>query len=216
MFRSYVGVIAVLCLAAAVGCDSTSEVRWHGRHGRHRRYGRHRRHGWHRWYRRWHRRHGRHGRRFWDGGHGQVVSLGCTNSVTRRTFRFSIGRSRSIRANRLSQPAQEFTAELDGTAFFAESFLDAALAVVSRTPQVASSWQTSQATVLVRSGATGDPVVLGASDIPYTCASERIGRAVSCDPANDVAGGANTDCMPQWRVQPVPSVRRPSGQRRLL
>jgi hypothetical protein len=84
-----------------------------------------------------------------------------------------------------------FDAELDGIAFFAESFLDAAQAVVPGGIKSAALADVA-ATVLVRSGATGDPVTLGPSDLPYTC---QIGGA-SCDPANSTPGGSNPDCEP--------------------
>jgi hypothetical protein len=54
------------------------------------------------------------------------------------------------------------------------------------------------ATVRVRNGAIGDPVVLYPESIPYVCADS---TETMCDPANDLDGvpgiRGNTDCQPQ-------------------
>lgn len=59
-----------------------------------------------------------------------------------------------------------------------------------------------QATVTVRAGAIGEPVVLTPDTIPYVCEVSR----TACNPDNDLPGTervrANTDCQPQTPTNP--------------
>jgi hypothetical protein len=212
MFRSYVRVIALLCLAAAVGCsdDSGTGGGTAGMGG--------------------------------DGGAGGVgggtggvggvgggtggvgggtggvgggtggvggstggttvtetVTLGCTNSVTADISILNWDLE-------VTYPAiaadSEFDVDLTGEAFFDEAFLDAAQGVIPGGITEAGLVAIG-ATVLVRSGATGDPVLLvDDSDAPFECGIAR----TACDPANDDASvpgsRGNSDCQPQGVFNP--------------
>jgi hypothetical protein len=90
-----------------------------------------------------------------------------------------------------------FTAELDGVAVFDEAFLDTAQLLVSGGVKEVNLLGLN-ATVRVRSGATGDDVALTSDEsIPYECDEDR----AECNPANDLPGvpgfRGNTDCQPE-------------------
>lgn len=87
----------------------------------------------------------------------------------------------------------EFDATLRGTAVFPEAFLDAWHEAFDGIERVALG--DLAATVLVRSGATGDPVTLERVELPHTCAID----GNSCDPTKSQPDGANEDCVPTSR-----------------
>jgi len=125
----------------------------------------------------------------------KTISLGCTNSITTNIsildWELTIDPGAPVSAS------QDFTADIDGVAFFDEGFLDAGLAAVPGLKRVALV--DVAATVMPRSGATGDPVVLGAEPIPFACTFDDpvgSGNFPSCDPANDTMNGGNSDCVP--------------------
>ncbi len=129
----------------------------------------------------------------------KVVSLGCANSVT--TDISILDWELTVAPSDPIVGGGAFDAELSGVAFFSEDFLDVAQNVIPGGVQSAGLTDLA-ATVTVRSGATGDPVVLGPTDIPYTCALADIdtGETVTCDPANSEGtfpNDSNTDCQPQ-------------------
>jgi len=179
MFRSYLYVAAMFCLAAAVGCSSSGEAT--GGSG------------------------GVGGGTGGDGGGGgggqggtevsATISVGCTNTVT--TDVSILDWEMSIDPGAPVGPSEQFTADIDGLAFFAESFLDAALVAIPGIKRAALV--DFAGTVLPRSGATGDPVVLELEDIPFTCFFDDpvgSGNFLPCDPANDADNGGNSDCVP--------------------
>jgi hypothetical protein len=118
------------------------------------------------------------------------MTLGCTNSVTADISILDWELTVAPDGGTITGGAA-FDATLDGVAFFAESFLDAAQSVIPGGIKQAALADVA-ATVIVRSGATGDPVTLVASDIPYTCDID----GASCDPANNAVNGSNPDCVP--------------------
>ena len=126
-----------------------------------------------------------------DGGAGftKDISLGCTNSVTSDIS--ILDWTLDVTPDGDVTGGATFDAELGGVAFFSESFLDAAVAALPGLQSVAVT--ALAATVLPRSGATGDPVVLGLdpSAVEYRCVFEG-----TCDPANTQENGSNTDCVP--------------------
>jgi hypothetical protein len=103
------------------------------------------------------------------------------------------------------ESGEPFTATLDGIAVFDEFFLDRAQILIRDGVKEVNLVELN-ATVHVRSGATGDDVILKPEPIPYECF---IGRS-PCDPANDVLDDppdppglrGNTDCEPQSDVNP--------------
>ena len=101
------------------------------------------------------------------------------------------------------QGGEPFRASLDGVAVFDESFLDEAqLRILGGVQRV--NLVKLKATVHVRSGATGPPIVLTPDEniYDYECALS----PTACDPDNDLEGdpGArpNTDCEPQSTANP--------------
>ena len=93
-----------------------------------------------------------------------------------------------------------FAADLKGKAILDENFLGQGQDLIPggfRDMLLADF----QATVRVREGASGNPVVLTPESIPYEC---RMGGA-ACDPRNDLAPTgiqANSDCQPQSKSNP--------------
>jgi len=180
MFRSYLSLGALICLAAAIGCKSSDNGGDGGNGGN-----------------------------GGDGGNGPgnggevTVTLGCTNSVSEDIS--ILEWILSVEPEGAVEPGEEFTAEVGGVAFFGESFLDGALDIITDLKRVALLELAG--TVQVRSGGTGDAVVLGPGDIPFTCALPGgDGEAVSCDPANDIDPGqpllGNTECIPSGAINP--------------
>ena len=90
---------------------------------------------------------------------------------------------------------ESFTASLDGVAVFSESFLDAGQLMIPGGFQRVT-WFDFNATVHVRSGATGDDVILTVDPdlYEYQCVLSR----VECDPAKDLpsvpGSRGNPDC----------------------
>jgi len=100
------------------------------------------------------------------------------------------------------ESGQPFTATLGGTALFTESFLDAGNDAVPGGVKEIDLVEL-KATVRVRSGATGEDVVLRPEPIPSTC----FVRGDPCDPDNNdlpsVPGlRGNTDCEPVSDANP--------------
>ena len=129
------------------------------------------------------------------------ITLGCTNNVTEDISILAWDLSVTPVGDVVADSA--FDAELTGVAFFDEAFLDAAQAAIPGGITEAALVSIA-ATVHVRSGATGDDVLLvDGLDVPYTCA---IPPNPECDPANDTASvpGArgNTDCVPTGLFNP--------------
>jgi len=94
-----------------------------------------------------------------------------------------------------------FAAELRGTMAFNEKFLNSGQLLFEGGFKELMSVD-AQATVHVRSGATGDDVVLKAERIPSTC----FVGGNECDPDNDLPSvpglRGNTDCEPQADINP--------------
>jgi hypothetical protein len=185
MFRSYLSVFALLCLAAVVGCgDDSTDTGGSGGTAGTGGFG------------------GGAGGTGGSGGSGgtggtggsegvtKSMTLGCTNSVTADISILDWELTVTPEGGTIPSGAA-FDATLDGVAFFAESFLDAAQAVIPGGIKKAGLTDVA-ATVIVRSGATGDPVTLTPSTIPYTCDID----GATCDPANNAANGSNPACAP--------------------
>jgi hypothetical protein len=181
MFRSYMTVIALACLAATIGCTSSDSPPSGGGTGGDAGSGGSAGSGG-------------------EGGSGPsasavtgFVDLGCANSQTADVSILSW--EQTVDPGAPVEPGAEFTADLTGTAFFASSFLDGVLNVLPDIDRIEITQLA--ATVQVRSGATGDGVTLGAGDIPYSCEQlDGSGAEVPCDPANDAEDGSNSDCEP--------------------
>jgi hypothetical protein len=128
----------------------------------------------------------------------KTISVGCRNSLTEALSILDWDLTVSTLAIESGKP---FLAALEGVAVFDESFLDSAQdslpGGVEEVNLVALN-----ATVQVRSGATGDDVILSVEEVPYRCDEDR----AACDPANDLPSvpGArgNTDCIPENDFNP--------------
>jgi len=100
------------------------------------------------------------------------------------------------------ESGEPFTATLGGFAVFPESALDNAQTLFPDGVKEVNYVELN-ATVHVRSGATGDDVILKVEPtIPYKCS---VGRS-ACDPANDLEGvpglRGNTGCQPESAANP--------------
>jgi hypothetical protein len=128
-----------------------------------------------------------------------VTSVGCANNITGDTS--ILDWELDVTPGTI-ESGEPFRASLDGVAVFEEDFLDAAQAPLGGVRE--ANLIELNATVHVRSGATGEDVALTVDDsfVDYECF---VGRN-SCDPANDLEGvpGArpNTDCQPQEETNP--------------
>jgi hypothetical protein len=133
-----------------------------------------------------------------------IVTLGCTNDVNSAVSIMDWELEVSTEPIESDQP---FTRTLGGTAVFDEDFLDAAQDFISGGVEEVNLVDL-RVTVHVRSGATGDDVVLNAERIPYKCDERR----TACDPMHDVVNPddpfdapglrANTDCEPVGKANP--------------
>ncbi len=132
----------------------------------------------------------------------KVISLGCANSSP-IGFQSILSAELSVTAPDPVAASSEFSASVGGTATFPESFLDAAQAVIMGGLQQAEL-EELQYIAQVRSGATGDDVML-AADVDALTPGLVVGCAIvpedgPCDPANDVdpedPNMGNTDCQP--------------------
>ena len=129
-----------------------------------------------------------------------VTTVACTNSVTAETS--ILEWQLTVRAG-LIESGEPFTATLDGV-------------VTPGVEEVLGGIQSAQpmdltemnlvdlnATVHVRSGASGADITLGPEPLPYQCGLD---HSVSCDPANDLpsipGGRRNTDCQPEGDFNP--------------
>jgi len=137
-----------------------------------------------------------------DGSPASVISVGCTNNFTSGTSILDWELAVSPEKIESGRP---FFPTLDGIAVFSEGFLDLAQLFISGGVREVNLVDIS-ATVHVRSGATGDDVVLVSKSIPYKCS---VGKS-ACDPANDVLDDppkprglrGNTDCEPVGDANP--------------
>ena len=166
MFGSYVRVVALLGLAVAVGCSSSDGDGGSAGSGGGAGTG----------------GSGGDGGTAGDGGGGaggegeggaggeggsaayeKTISVGCTNSVTTDVSILEW----DLEVTPEGPVTGEFTATIGGTATFAKAFLDAGLGLFPGLTR--ASLGALQATALVRSGATGDPVALLAPDMAGEC-----------------------------------------------
>jgi hypothetical protein len=130
------------------------------------------------------------------GGGGTPITVFCSNTVAEG---FSpLDWELTVR-NEPIKSGEPFTATIEGVAVFPEDYLDSGHEILPRGVQRANLVELN-ATVQVRSGATGQDVTLipDPERYPYTCeGSDRV-----CDPANDIEGDppklpglrGNTDC----------------------
>lgn len=128
----------------------------------------------------------------------QVLTLGCTDSFGDSSllpFELTV-------APGAITSGQPFVAELRGSGFVPEELLDAVQWTI---PGGAARINLidAQATVRVRSGASGNDVGLVPVPLPYRCA---IDAASACDPSHDLAGvpgrRGNSDCVPVGPTNP--------------
>ena len=193
MYRTYLSVVVLVCLAAVAGCgdDETSGGGTGGMGGMG----------------------GGTGGIGGDNGTGgtggtlpgdqKTITVGCTNNVT--TDVSILPFELAVDTDGITGGAS-FEATFNAVAQFSEVFLDAAQGAVPGGVTKASLVELN-ATVHVRSGATGDDTVMELEDIPYTCTlDDEAGMAVPCDPANDQASIPgrlpNTDCVPTGFFNP--------------
>lgn len=138
------------------------------------------------------------------GGSGPSgLSVACTNSVEPviaiLDWQLTVSPSSPVKSGR------PFDAAVDGVAVFDEGFLDAGMESVPNGVREINVVDV-KATVHVRSGATGEDLVLVPESIPYECLLQKTG----CDPANDVLDDpsrppglrGNTDCEPVAPINP--------------
>jgi len=129
-----------------------------------------------------------------------IVSVGCTNDRTSSDVVSILDWELDVSPEPI-ESGQPFSATLGGTAVFPEEFLDAAQPFwpggVREIDLVALN-----ATVRVRSGATGGGVVLHPEPVPYKCFVDKS----ACNHANDLPSVpglvGNTDCEPVNRNNP--------------
>lgn len=135
-----------------------------------------------------------------------TVTVACTNSLT-EDIAFTDWEL-MVSAERIAS-GEPFTATFDGAAVFGEDVLDRGQMLIPGGLKEVHLVEI-RATVHVRSGATGDDVVLEPESIPYQCLRD----GVACNPAHDLPGErgqrGNSDCEPQdasnpcGRLLPVP------------
>jgi hypothetical protein len=143
-----------------------------------------------------------------DGGTGgsepPSLSVACTNNVEPTIgildWQLTVTPSSPVQSGR------PFDVIFGGVGVFDEGLLDTGMGVLPHGVREINLVD-FKATVHVRSGATGDDVVLGPEAIPYKCKS---GSRTACDPANDVIDDpprprglrGNTDCEPVAPINP--------------
>lgn len=135
------------------------------------------------------------------GPSSKIVTVACGNSITEVAsllgWELTVSRETPIKSG------EPFFVRLDGIVVFNESFLDEAQPLVPGGVREANLVDLN-ATVHVRSGATGDDdVILKIEPIPYKCF---FGRA-ECNPANDDPQGVpgargNPECKPEDDLNP--------------
>jgi len=119
------------------------------------------------------------------GGGGDVpgdenITVGCANNAS--DFILILNWQLFVEPEGTVTANAEFTAEIEGVAFFSKAFLDAGLALFPGLTR--ASLTAVSATVSVRSGATGDDVVLVAPEIDGECS--RV--PAECEVDSDCAG----------------------------
>jgi len=129
----------------------------------------------------------------------KIIPVGCRNSFPGGTS--LLDWELTVSPTRI-ESGEPFAATLDGVAVFNEFFVDAAQTVYPGGFQEVNLFDLN-ATVHVRSGATGDDVSLTLPEsIPYECVLSR----TECDPSNDLPGvlgdRGNTDCEPEADSNP--------------
>jgi len=126
------------------------------------------------------------------GGTTKPISVACTNSFTPEVAVLDWNLTVTPEPIESGEP---FTAALDGLAVFSEEFLDTVQDVILGGVKKANLVDL-QATVHVRSGASGADIVLVGEPLDYECALD----ATPCNPDNDVPSipgvRGNTDCDP--------------------
>lgn len=132
-------------------------------------------------------------------GPTKTISVGCRNSANDTIG--ILGWELTVNPVAI-ESGEPFTATLDGVAVFSEEFLDDAQTVFAGGVKEVNLVDLN-ATVHVRSGATGADVTLVNEEIPYKCA---LPPRTECDSANDLPGvpgqRGNTDCQPQDNLNP--------------
>ena len=131
----------------------------------------------------------------------KTVSVGCRNNVTSAQSPFPY--DLSVRVTSPIVGGCEFDAELDGVAFFPEFFLDAAQLVICPGVRVAELNDLAAA-VQVRSGATGDDVLLGVDAdllVPGPTRLCNFPADQECAADGDCSGGT---CNPPITLQQLP------------
>lgn len=133
-----------------------------------------------------------------DVGPTRSIPIVCRNSDNEETFVLSW--ELTVEPTTI-ESGERFIATLDGVALFDEQFLDNVQDVLA-VDEI--NLIELNATIQVRSGATGENVTLVAEDVyDYKCLQE---PRLSCDPANDLPGvpgnRSNTDCQPESPLNP--------------
>jgi len=130
----------------------------------------------------------------------KTVPVACKNSVTEDTS--ILDWELTVMALPI-ESGEPFAATLDGAALFSETFFDSAQTALPGGAKELNLIEV-KTTVHVRSGATGDDVVLTIDPDPYEYQCF-FGRA-ECDPANDLPSvpgrRGNADCEPQADTNP--------------
>lgn len=128
----------------------------------------------------------------------EVLTLGCSDEfgdVSLLPFELTVAPGAPV-------AGQSFVADLSGAALVSEALLDAVQWVI---PGGATRINLIdlQATVQVRTGATGDDVSLVSAPVAYRCA---VDSDAACDPVNDLPGvpgrRGNADCVPIGPTNP--------------
>ena len=131
----------------------------------------------------------------------KTVGVGCTNNVTiaQTPFPYDL----SIQVTSPIVGGCSFEAELDGVGFFPEFFLDTAQSVICPGLRVAEL-KDFAATVQVRSGATGDDVVLGIDLDTLVPGPTRLCNFPADQECSDDADCSGGVCRPPVNLQELP------------
>ena len=134
-----------------------------------------------------------------DEGPSQSIPIVCRNSDNEETS--VLNWELTVEPSTI-ESGEAFQATLDGVALFDEEFLDGVQDVIA-VDEI--NLIELNATIQIRSGATGENVALVNEDLyDYKCLQE---PRVSCDPANDDLSGvpgfrSNSDCQPPSDFNP--------------
>jgi len=126
----------------------------------------------------------------------KTIRLGCRENGFFSGLTWIFDWELSIAPDALVTGGADFDATLGGTVFVSEGILDTWHEAFLGIRRIALA--DIAATVLARSGASGDPVILERVELPYTCAD----GGATCDPTKSETDGTNEECFPASASNP--------------